>query len=125
MTFENVKVAVLGLAFKPGTDDLREAPSLDNVQLLIEHGADVICYDPIAAENFHKRYPNIPLANSVEDALEGAFCCFIFTEWGEIKAIKPETYKALMKTALVYDGRNSYELKAMKDAGVEYYSIGR
>ena len=73
MTFENVKVAVLGLAFKPGTDDLREAPALDNVRLLLEHGADVVCYDPIAAANFHKLYPQVKMANSVEETLEGAF----------------------------------------------------
>ncbi|MEN6635491.1 MAG: UDP-glucose/GDP-mannose dehydrogenase family protein, partial [Clostridiaceae bacterium] len=125
MTFENVKVAVLGLAFKPGTDDLREAPSLDNVQLLIEHGADVVCYDPIAAENFHKRYPNIPLANSVEDALEGAFCCFIFTEWEEFVRLTPEVFRRKMRVPLVYDGRNILDPEIMKLGGVEYYSIGR
>jgi len=132
ITFHNLKVAVLGLTFKPGTDDLREAPSLDNVPLLLEQGADICAFDPVGAENFKKKYPegkngqgSMRYANSVEEALEGANVCFIFTEWGEIKAIKPETYKALMKTALVYDGRNIYELKAMQAAGVEYYSIGR
>jgi len=132
ITFHNLKVAVLGLTFKPGTDDLREAPSLDNVPLLLEQGADICAFDPVGAENFKKKYPegksgqgSIRYANGVEEALEGANVCFIFTEWGEIKAIKPETYKALMKTALVYDGRNIYEVKAMQAAGVEYYSIGR
>ena len=132
ITFHNLKVAVLGLTFKPGTDDLREAPSLDNVPLLLEQGADICAFDPVGAENFKKKYPegkngqgSMRYANSVEEALEGANVCFIFTEWGEIKAIKPETYKALMKTALVYDGRNIYEVKAMQAAGVEYYSIGR
>lgn len=132
ITFHNLKVAVLGLTFKPGTDDLREAPSLDNVPLLLEQGADICAFDPVGAENFKKKYPegkngqgSMRYANSVEEALEGANVCFIFTEWGHIKAIKPETYKALMKTALVYDGRNIYEVKAMQAAGVEYYSIGR
>ncbi len=125
MTFENVRVAVLGLAFKPGTDDLREAPSLDNVRLLQEHGADVVCYDPIAAENFAKRYPDVKLANTVEEALEGAFCCFIFTEWEEFVRLSPEVFRRTMRVPLVYDGRNIFDPEHMKKGGVEYYSIGR
>jgi len=132
ITFNNLKVAVLGLTFKPGTDDLREAPSLDNVPLLLEQGADIYAFDPVGVENFKKKYPegkighgSIRYTNNIEEALEGANVCFIFTEWGEIKTINPETYKALMKTALVYDGRNIYAVQAMQDAGVEYYSIGR
>ncbi len=125
MTFENVRIAVLGLAFKPGTDDLREAPSLDNVRLLVEHGADVICYDPVASQNFHKRYPDLPLANSPEEALEGAFCCFIFTEWEDIVRLSPEAFRRRMRVPLVYDGRNIFDPELMKRGGVEYYSIGR
>jgi len=125
MTFENMKVAVLGLAFKPGTDDLREAPSVDNVRLLIEHGAQVTCYDPVAAANFQKRFPEIPLADSPEEALKGAFCCFVFTEWKEIARLTPEAFRENMRVPLVYDGRNVFDPDAMKRCGVEYYSIGR
>ena len=132
ITFNNLKVAVLGLTFKPGTDDLREAPSLDNVPLLLEQGADIYAYDPVGIENFQKKYPEGKIDNGsikyvadIAEALAGANVCFIFTEWGEIKAVKPEDYKRLMKTPLVYDGRNIYDLAEMKDAGVEYYSIGR
>ena len=126
ITFDHLKVAVLGLAFKAGTDDLREAPSLDNVALLLEQGADIYAYDPVAVENFKKKYPTqIHYVKNPEEALEKANVCFIFTEWDEIKSIKPETYKKLMRTPLVYDGRNIYELKDMKEAGIEYYSIGR
>ena len=126
ITFKDLKVAVLGLAFKPGTDDLREAPSLDNVELLLEKGAKVYAYDPVAVENFKKRYPNqIQYVEKPEAALENANVCFIFTEWNEIKSIKSVEYKKLMKTPLVYDGRNIYNLKDMENAGVEYYSIGR
>lgn len=132
ITFQNLKVAVLGLAFKAGTDDLREAPSLDNVQLLLESGADLYAYDPVAADNFKKRYPEganekgtIQYVSTPEEALEGANICFIFTEWGEIRAITPETFKEKMRIPLVYDGRNLYSLDAMREAGVEYYSIGR
>ena len=132
ITFNNLKVAVLGLTFKPGTDDLREAPSLDNVPLLLEQGADIYAYDPVGIENFQRKYPEGKIDNGsikyvadIEEALAGANVCFIFTEWGEIKAVKPEDYKRLMKTPLVYDGRNIYDLAEMKEAGVEYYSIGR
>lgn len=126
ITFNGLKVAVLGLTFKPGTDDLREAPSIDNVQLLLKQGAKIYAYDPVGTENFKKKYPNeIVYVSSPEKALEDASVCFIFTEWNEIKAIKPEVYQKLMKTPLVYDGRNIYNLDDMKNAKVEYYSIGR
>lgn len=132
ITFNNLKVAVLGLTFKPGTDDLREAPSLDNVPLLLEQGADIYAYDPVGADNFKKKYPEGKIAKGsikyvvdIEEALDGANVCFVFTEWGEIKKFSPEAYKGLMKTPLVYDGRNIYGLAEMKAAGVEYYSIGR
>lgn len=127
ITFKGLKVAILGLTFKAGTDDLREAPSLDNIKLLLENGADKIyAYDPVGIENYKKKYPTeITYVNNPEEALKDANICFIFTEWGEIKQIKPEIFKKLMKTPLVYDGRNIYDLKEMEKAGVEYYSIGR
>lgn len=132
ITFRGLKVAVLGLAFKPGTDDLREAPSLENVKLLLNKGADIVAYDPVAAEHFRARFPegtcdngSIRYVNEPEKALEGANICFIFTEWKEIKAVAPEKYAQLMQTPLVYDGRNIYSPAGMKEAGVEYYSIGR
>jgi UDPglucose 6-dehydrogenase len=132
ITFNGLKVAVLGLTFKPGTDDLREAASLENVPLLLDQGADIYAYDPVGAFNFAKVYPegknrkgSITYANNVEEALEGANVCFIYTEWGEIKAVVPETYKRIMRTPLVYDGRNIYRVEDMEKAGVEYHSIGR
>lgn len=132
ITFQGLRAAVLGLAFKPGTDDLREAPSLDNVKRLLEEGATVCAYDPAAAGNFKKLYPEgangggtIAYADTPEEALQGANICFILTEWKEIAALVPRQFKQLMKTPLVYDGRNIFDLDAMKEAGVEYYSIGR
>lgn len=126
ITFQGLKVAVLGLTFKPGTDDLREAPSLENIPLLIQAKANIYAYDPVGADNFKKRYPEgVTYVSTPEEALKGANVCFIFTEWGEIKAVKPEEYVKLMQTPLVYDGRNIYQPKEMLEAGVEYYSIGR
>ena len=96
ITFSHLKIAVLGLTFKPGTDDLREAPSLDNVPLLLEAGGDIYTYDPVGAENFKRRFPegqigkgSITYVSDPLDALRGANVCFIFTEWGEIKQIAP------------------------------------
>jgi UDPglucose 6-dehydrogenase len=132
ITFSGLKVAVLGLTFKPGTDDLREAASLENVPLLLEQGAEIFAYDPVGIDNFAKFYPegkngkgNITYVSNIELALEGANVCFIFTEWGEIKTVTPETYKTLMRTPLVYDGRNLYSIDSMQKYGVEYHSIGR
>ena len=132
ITFQGLKVAVLGLAFKPGTDDLREAPSLDNVPLLLEQGAIITAYDPVAAENFKTRFPagacgkgSIAYADDPYAAIQDADICFIFTEWKQIKEVTPEDFKKRMRIPLVYDGRNIYGKKEMKDAGVEYYSIGR
>lgn len=132
ITFAGLKVAVLGLAFKPGTDDLREAPSLDNVKLLLENGAQIVAYDPVAEQNFRRFYPegengrgSITYVNSPEEALQGANICFVFTEWEEIRNISPDVFQKQMRIPLVYDGRNVYDVAKMKEAGIEYYSIGR
>ncbi len=126
ITFDGLKVAVLGLTFKPGTDDLREAPSIDNIKLLLNQGANIYAYDPVGVENFKKKFSDgIVYTDTPQEALKDANACFIFTEWGEIKSVAPSEYKELMRTPLVYDGRNIYDIASMKEAGVEYYSIGR
>ncbi|MGG3155890.1 UDP-glucose/GDP-mannose dehydrogenase family protein [Priestia megaterium] len=132
ITFNGLKVAVLGLTFKPGTDDLREAASLENIPLLLEQGADIYAFDPVGAENFAKVHPegrhgrgSITYVSNVEEAINDANVCFIFTEWGEVKEITPSMYKKLMRTPLVYDGRNIYSVDEMEQAQVEYHSIGR
>lgn len=132
ITFNGLKVAVLGLTFKPGTDDLREAPSLENVPLLLQGGANIYAFDPVGEANFKKKYPegkigkgSITYVSDPKEALKGANVCFIFTEWGEVKALIPSNYKELMKTPLIYDGRNIYSVNEMQDVGIEYYSIGR
>ena len=132
ITFNGLKVAVLGLTFKPGTDDLREAASLENIPLLLEQGADIYAFDPVGANNFAKVHPegchgrgSMTYVSNVEEAIKGANVCFIFTEWGEVKEVTPGMYKKLMRTPLVYDGRNIYSVDEMEQAGVEYHSIGR
>ena len=132
ISFSGLKAAVLGLTFKAGTDDLREAPSIDNIRLLLQNGADIYAYDPKGEARAKTLFPEGKLdkgtmnyVSSPEEALEGANICFVFTEWKEMKELTPADYKKMMHTPLVYDGRNLYAPEAMKAAGVEYYSIGR
>lgn len=132
ISFSGLKVAVLGLTFKAGTDDLREAPSIDNIKLLLANGADIYAYDPKGEARSRQLFPEGALekgkmhyVESPEEALAGANICFVFTEWKEIKELTPAMFKEKMHTPLVYDGRNLYQPSEMKEAGVEYYSIGR
>ena len=120
------KIAILGLTFKLNTDDVRKAPSIVNIELLLQEGAHIYAYDPVAEENFKKLYPTeITYTKTVQEAITDAKLCFIFTEWKQIKEITPETYKKLMKKPVIYDGRNIYNPKDMKLSGLDYYSIGR
>lgn len=130
--FNGKKVAVLGLAFKAGTDDLREAASLRNIPLFLEEGAEVVAFDPVARNNFEKRYPAGTIANGsisyvdkAIDAIKDADICFVMTEWQDCRDVTADDYKKLMKNALVYDGRDLYNPADMKNAGIEYYCIGR
>lgn len=132
ITFNGLKVAVLGLTFKAGTDDLREAPSSENIKLLLEQGADLYAYDPAGVPRAKQQFPEGQIGNgtmhyvdSPKEALEDANICFVFTEWPQIKAVTPQEYQKLMRTPLVYDGRNLHAPEEMKAAGIEYYSIGR
>ncbi|MDL2225211.1 UDP-glucose/GDP-mannose dehydrogenase family protein [Eubacteriales bacterium OttesenSCG-928-M02] len=126
ISFSGLNVAILGVTFKPGTDDLRESPALENIPLLLEAGAKIRVYDPAGVDNLKRIYPDeIYYADSPEQALNNANVCFIFAEWAQIKAIEPSKYTLLMRKALVYDGRNIHDPRKMALAGVEYYSIGR
>jgi UDPglucose 6-dehydrogenase len=125
-SFEGITIAVLGLTFKPGTDDLREAPSLMNVPMMLEDGANVRAWDPVGVDNFKKTFgldQGIVYCESIEDALQDADICFIFTEWLAIKALKKEVFLNCMRNPIVLDGRNCFDVKSMK--GVIYESIGR
>jgi UDPglucose 6-dehydrogenase len=125
-SFEGLNVAILGLTFKPGTDDLREAPSLQNIPILLEDGANIKAWDPAGVENYKKYYPNeINYCDTIEETLEDADICFIFTEWPEIKNIDLKVYSRLMENPLVIDGRNCYDLDEVKGLGFIYESIGR
>ncbi|EOU1465947.1 UDP-glucose/GDP-mannose dehydrogenase family protein [Clostridium perfringens] len=120
------KVAVLGLTFKPGTDDLREAPSIVNVRRLLDEGSEIVAYDPVGIENFKKLYPTeIQYVNNPGEALKDADMAFLFTEWKEIKGLELSIYETLMKTPIIFDGRNCYEIKKVEKSNIEYHSVGR
>lgn len=124
-SFAGLKVAVLGLTFKPGTDDLREAPSLVNIPIFLDDGAEVFAYDPVGESNYRKYYPNeITYCKNPQEALVEADICFIFTEWKEIKELTFDDFN-LMKTPIILDGRNCFRVDDMKCHSVIYESIGR
>ena len=124
--FAGVKIAVLGLTFKPGTDDLREAPSLVSLPILLEEVAQIRAWDPIGETNYRKLYPSeIDYCQTVEEALLGAELCLIFTEWREIQEIRPELFVKLMKKPIIIDGRNCYPSERFEGSGITYESIGR
>ncbi|WP_405381811.1 UDP-glucose dehydrogenase family protein [Phascolarctobacterium sp.] len=124
-SFAGLKIAVLGLTFKPGTDDLREAPSLVNIPIFLEDGAEVYAYDPVGENNYKKLYPTeITYCQTPQEALKDADICFIFTEWPEIKALTLNDF-ALMKKVIILDGRNCFALKEMEVLPIAYESIGR
>ncbi len=125
-SFENLNIAVLGLTFKPNTDDLREAPSLTNIPILIEDMANIRVYDLIGERNFKKIYPNeLTYCKNVEETLKDADICFIFTEWDFVKNINLELFEKLMRTPIIIDGRNCFDLEVVKKHNIIYESIGR
>lgn len=125
-SFNGLNIAVLGLTFKPRTDDLREAPSLVNIPIMLEDGANVKAWDPVGVENFKKVYPNgITYCNTIEDTIKDTDVCFIFTEWDEVKEFDLTKFNKLMKTPIVLDGRNCYDQTSVRRASMIYDSIGR
>ncbi len=119
-------VAVLGLAFKPNTDDMREARSLEVIRLLHGAGAHVRAYDPVANGNARRLLPDtVVFGESAYEAAQGADAIALVTEWNEFKFLNLERLRGLMRRPLIFDGRNLYEPERMRRLGFEYYSIGR
>jgi UDPglucose 6-dehydrogenase len=119
-------VAVLGLAFKPNTDDMREAKSLDVIRLLQAAGAQVRAYDPVAMDNARAlTRDGVVFSDSAYDAADGADAVALLTEWNEFKFLNLERLRRLLRRPLIFDGRNLYEPERMRRLGFEYHSIGR
>lgn len=118
--------ALWGLAFKPDTDDIREAPALYMVDALLSKGAKVTAFDPEAMENVKKSHGDkIQLASNEYEALEGTDALIIATEWSVFRNPDFNKVKTLMPSHTIFDGRNLYDLDTMRDHGFTYYSIGR
>jgi UDPglucose 6-dehydrogenase len=123
---EGKNIAVLGLSFKPNTDDMREAPSIPITNHLIRQGAKVIAYDPIALENAKKVLDEkITFKATIKDAIENADAILILTEWSEIKELINIIIESNFKQPIIFDGRNCFNLETIKDSKIEYYSMGR
>jgi UDPglucose 6-dehydrogenase len=120
------RIAILGLAFKPNTDDMREAKSIDVITRLVELGATVCVYDPVAMPNARKVLPAlVEYADSPYAAATGADGVALITEWNEFKFLNLERLRSAMRRPVVFDGRNLWEAERMRRLGFEYYSIGR
>jgi UDPglucose 6-dehydrogenase len=119
-------MAIWGLAFKPKTDDVREAPALTLIDQLLERGAKVAVHDPEAMDNIKAMYgEKLVYGHTPMDVLEGADALAINTEWGEFRNPDFGEMRRRMKGPIVFDGRNLYEPALMREHGFTYYSIGR
>ncbi len=118
-------IAVWGLAFKPYTDDIREAPAIENIRALLAAGAAVTAYDPEAMGNVKQVLPEVTFCHTAYAALDDADALMIFTEWPQFRTPDFDKVTALLKNKVIFDGRNLYELDHMRELGYTYYSIGR
>ncbi|MDW8032483.1 MAG: UDP-glucose/GDP-mannose dehydrogenase family protein [Aquificaceae bacterium] len=122
------KLGVWGLSFKPNTDDIREAPSLKVVEILLKEGASLSLYDPKAMENFKLIFPEggqVSYAKDIYSAVEDASALLILTEWEEFQGADLKKVKDLMELPIIVDGRNLFEPQEIRAMGFEYYPVGR
>lgn len=118
-------IAVWGLAFKPNTDDMREAPSVDIIKMLKDKGALIKAFDPVANDNAAKLIGGIEFVNSPRDAAAGADAVLVITEWNEFKQLDLREIKNVMKSPYIFDGRNIYDPDKIKAMGFIYKGVGR
>ena len=122
---QSKEIALLGAAFKPHTDDLRESPAMYLAQQLDDAGAHVRIYDPVALPNVAKEHPELTRCESIDDALSGAHAAVVCTDWPQIIDVLPDRFLKSLAYPIVIDARNVYDPEAMIDAGIRYHSIGR
>lgn len=118
-------IAILGLSFKPETDDLREAPAISIIRGLLERGASIRAYDPAAMAEAGREIPEMTLCKDLYEALEGADVMVIVTEWNEFRMIDLERARALMVEPRMVDLRNIYDRERLSEAGFQYWGVGR
>ncbi|WP_348003196.1 UDP-glucose/GDP-mannose dehydrogenase family protein [Pseudolysinimonas sp.] len=120
-----VRIAALGAAFKPNSDDVRDAPALDVARMLYLEGADVIVYDPEANANAHRVYPDLVYADSLADAVSGADLVLLLTEWDEFREADPVALGLLVRSRRMIDARHALDAEAYLAAGWEFRALGR
>jgi UDPglucose 6-dehydrogenase len=119
-------IAIWGLAFKPNTDDMREAPVLNIVDALTREGVTIRAFDPAAMDEAKRRFgKSVKLCDSNYDALKGADGLVLLTEWNEFRRPDFDRIRTLLREAVVFDGRNIYDPRVMREKGFVYYGIGR
>ncbi len=121
----NKTIAVLGLAFKADTDDMREAPSIDIIRMLQEEGAKIRAFDPIAMPTAQKMFTDVTFCRDLYDAAKGADCLVVVTNWNEFKELDLARLKKIMRRPVIFDGRNIYDPAQIRDAGFRYVGVGR
>jgi len=121
-SLKDKRIAILGLAFKPDTDDVRDAVSVPNIEKLLAEGAIVYATDPVAMKNFEREIENenLHLVSSIEEVLISAEGCILVTEWKEYKDISPVKFLELMKNPILIDGRRAYEHERFIESDVKY-----
>ncbi len=119
------RIAILGLAFKPKTDDMREAPSIPIIKELQKLGVKINAYDPVAEENAKKIFKNVDYFNTPYDAVKDCHAMVLITEWDIFRRLDMGKLKSLLKEPNIIDGRNIYEPNEMKEQGFNYISVGR
>jgi UDPglucose 6-dehydrogenase len=124
-SLEGKRIALLGLAFKPETDDMREASSLVLAARLLAEGAFVAAYDPVVDESVGDRLHGVEMCASAEEAMEGADAVVLVTEWSSIVGLDWPALRATMRTPVLIDGRNALDPEAMRSAGYTFEGIGR
>ncbi len=124
-TIEGRQIGILGIAFKPNTDDIREAVSMEVMEALLEKGCRIKAFDPVAIPNAKKELKGINYVKDAYAAAAGVECLVVMTEWNEFKELDLKKIKSLMKKHIVVDGRNIYDPAKMKKLGFEYTGIGR
>ena len=118
-------IAVLGLSFKPNTDDIRDAPSVPIIKTLLKEGAKIRAYDPVSMEEAEKILPEIKYCKDPYNTLKGADALIIMTEWNQFRNLELEKIKALLNSPFFFDLRNIYDPQKMREKGFQYYSVGR
>lgn len=118
-------VAVLGLSFKPNTDDIRDAPSLSIIRSLLDEGADIRAYDPVAMDETKKIFGGIKYCKNAYEAIKGADALVIVTEWNQFRNLELDRIKRLLKSPCFFDLRNIYDPQKLQDMGFNYYCVGR